>query len=144
MYVWSLLESLYFMFQVAATPHMTYRAPCLQGFNRSVLDMCALQHGAFLCPLLGEGEGEGETFVHAELTQWHFFFLQFEVELLRSDVKELKRALYEENDFPVTYTGLSNWEIFLVLYDYIKNDLSSCLSLSPFSQLLCDLYEAKT
>jgi hypothetical protein len=78
------------------------------------------------------------------LTQQHLVCLQFEVESLQSDVKELKKAAFskeafeENNSLVIFYTGLSNWEIFSVLYDYVKSDLSSCLSVT------CDPHEAKT
>ena len=72
-----------------------------------------------------------------------------EIDSLQSKIKELKdevsqltlneESFRDDNQKVLHYTGLSNWELLNVLFQYVKHDLKKCSILTPFQQLLSTL-----
>ncbi len=65
-----------------------------------------------------------------------------EIERLKNEVDELefKEESFKNNDDKVLfYTGLAGWELFDVLFQYVKPQLKKYSVLSPFQQLLSTL-----
>ena len=65
--------------------------------------------------------------------------LQHEVSCLKSKLAEVtlsEEALKANDSMVLFYTGLPNWELLSVLYNFIKDNLSPRSSLTPFNQLL--------
>ncbi len=84
------------------------------------------------------------TFLITSLTK-----LQLEINQLRGKIETLSKAkprdnvaieAYQGNNYLVTfYTGLPNWEVFSAVHEFVKANLSSNSTCSPFHQLLMTL-----
>ena len=72
-----------------------------------------------------------------------------EIDSLQSKNKELQSEVHQltlnedsfrdDNQKVLYYTGLTNWELLNVLFQYVKDDLKKCSILTPFQQLLSTL-----
>ena len=72
-----------------------------------------------------------------------------EIDSLQSKIKELQSKVHQltlnedsfrdNNQKVLYYTGLTNWELLNVLFQYVKDDLKKCSILTPFQQLLSTL-----
>ena len=69
-------------------------------------------------------------------------FLKKEIARLKKEVDDLvyNEASFKDNDEKVLfYTGLSTWELFHVLFQYVKPQLKQHSILTPFQQLMITL-----
>ena len=72
-----------------------------------------------------------------------------EIDSLQSEIKEFQSEVYQltlnedsfrdDNQKVLYYTGLTNWELLNVLFQYVKDVLKKCSILTPFQQLLSTL-----
>ena len=65
--------------------------------------------------------------------------MENEIEKLRNEVDKLaikEEAFKNNNEKNLFHTGLSNWELFVVLFQYVKPQLKKRSALSPFQQLM--------
>ena len=74
--------------------------------------------------------------VQIMLGQDYIVYLQLKVSCLKSELVEVtlsKEAWKANNSMFLFYTGLPNWELLSVLYNFIKDNLSPGSSLTPFN-----------
>ena len=100
--------------------------------------------------LVGEGleiaTSSTSIFVQTMLGQDDIVHLQHEVSCLKSKLAEVtlsEEALKANNSMVLIYTGLSNWEMLSVVYNFIKDNLSPRLSLTLLNQLLVTLMKLR-
>ena len=64
--------------------------------------------------------------------------MENEIEKLKKEVDELvfQEGAFKNNEKVLFYTGMSSWEVFDVLFKYVKLQIKKHSALSPFQQLI--------
>ena len=94
------------------------------------------------CCVVAVLKKEKSVQTQTDLTQFDMAHSEMELSLSRSqlDVMTLTFESLQGNDVKILYyTGISNWEIFLVVFGYVWSDLPEKCRLSQFQQLLMTL-----